>query len=588
MEKQKRIRKNKLQRWTVLLTFLFITCFATGMTVSAQEDPVGEAKQGIVEIYSGFTTDDGTFHKLKNASGFVICNQEDSAYVVTTYDTLKSSEKKKKKYCKTNKLNAEGYSLNDTIQVVVKGDVTVTANILTESEQQNYAVLQIDSSLSERTALKLGSTADLITGNSVYALGFDANAGKDDEETNRHTEFAALDVKISEGRLQDTGANKNGILYLQHSAAVHAGNTGGPLLDENGYVVGINNVSVNEEGVMEYYSLPVDELREILDNFGIMYGSLEKDTSMVGFEALVKECEQLAADKQYKSKSQQALLQAIENAKDITASENPGDDEIQTAIEQLEAGKSQLVLKMKTTRKIMIVLAAVIACMAVILIRLMLWKKDAKDSRIIMEDMKKVEMSLNTSGKKAMTGSKEGSDLSEITGAHQSMAAGYKKENDNEVKKTVQETMQETVKEKNRIVREDEEEKTVLLGTADLSKVRSEDQAFMNRKVKASIRCIRTGQTVLIDKPQIQIGKKENINDLAINDNSAVSRKHAVITWDDDIYYIEDLGSANGTTVNGAKVEPENPVRLEHGDSILLANEKILFKVEEENQGKEG
>jgi pSer/pThr/pTyr-binding forkhead associated (FHA) protein len=49
-----------------------------------------------------------------------------------------------------------------------------------------------------------------------------------------------------------------------------------------------------------------------------------------------------------------------------------------------------------------------------------------------------------------------------------------------------------------------------------------------------------------------------------------VSRRHALITRRDSYYYLSDLGSLNGTYVNGLPVD-ETAVRLKDGDEIVIA-----------------
>lgn len=53
-----------------------------------------------------------------------------------------------------------------------------------------------------------------------------------------------------------------------------------------------------------------------------------------------------------------------------------------------------------------------------------------------------------------------------------------------------------------------------------------------------------------------------------------VSRKHAIIAFHNEEYHIEDLGSTNGTYVNGIKVEK---CILRNHDQIEIAGVKILF-----------
>src|SRR5262245_40096771 len=52
-----------------------------------------------------------------------------------------------------------------------------------------------------------------------------------------------------------------------------------------------------------------------------------------------------------------------------------------------------------------------------------------------------------------------------------------------------------------------------------------------------------------------------------------VSRQHARLWKDGEAWQIEDLGSNNGTFVNGAKIQSATPVR--HDDEILIANNRI-------------
>ena len=58
-----------------------------------------------------------------------------------------------------------------------------------------------------------------------------------------------------------------------------------------------------------------------------------------------------------------------------------------------------------------------------------------------------------------------------------------------------------------------------------------------------------------------------------------VSRQHARLWQDGEAWQIEDLGSNNGTFVNGEKVEIATPVR--HDDEILIANNRIRVEARE-------
>ena len=59
-----------------------------------------------------------------------------------------------------------------------------------------------------------------------------------------------------------------------------------------------------------------------------------------------------------------------------------------------------------------------------------------------------------------------------------------------------------------------------------------------------------------------------------ILDDPQVSRSHARLTWQGNTYLLEDLGSVNGTWVNGARIK--SPVLLRPGDSIAVGQSVSL------------
>src|SRR5437764_4708244 len=73
----------------------------------------------------------------------------------------------------------------------------------------------------------------------------------------------------------------------------------------------------------------------------------------------------------------------------------------------------------------------------------------------------------------------------------------------------------------------------------------------------------------------ITIGRLPD-NSLQI-DNLAVSGHHAKIYWDNDHYVIEDLGSLNGTWVNGQRI---GKATLRDGDRIAIGKHFVEFKDE--------
>jgi pSer/pThr/pTyr-binding forkhead associated (FHA) protein len=84
------------------------------------------------------------------------------------------------------------------------------------------------------------------------------------------------------------------------------------------------------------------------------------------------------------------------------------------------------------------------------------------------------------------------------------------------------------------------------------------------------------GKAYGLGKSEIAIGRDPS-NDIVIND-AEVSRKHARLLFQDELYVLEDLGSTNGTFINGQRLE--SPQVLEPGDMILLGeNINITFEL---------
>jgi serine/threonine protein kinase len=61
---------------------------------------------------------------------------------------------------------------------------------------------------------------------------------------------------------------------------------------------------------------------------------------------------------------------------------------------------------------------------------------------------------------------------------------------------------------------------------------------------------------------------------------AGVSRRHARLIRDADSWYVEDLGSTNGTFLNGAKLTPHQKNTLETGDKVRFGQIELEFGLE--------
>ena len=83
---------------------------------------------------------------------------------------------------------------------------------------------------------------------------------------------------------------------------------------------------------------------------------------------------------------------------------------------------------------------------------------------------------------------------------------------------------------------------------------------------------------ILIDKKTFLIGRSSQCN-YVLKTSKKIGRKQACIQYNEGAggYYVCDLGSTNGTLLNGIRIEPNRAYPLEKGDTLALAD--VLFVV---------
>jgi len=84
------------------------------------------------------------------------------------------------------------------------------------------------------------------------------------------------------------------------------------------------------------------------------------------------------------------------------------------------------------------------------------------------------------------------------------------------------------------------------------------------------------GKTIQLVKPELFIGREVS-NDVVITD-ADISRKHARLVLQGEGYLLEDLGSTNGTFLNGERLTA--PKKLQPGDLIRLGETiELVFEL---------
>jgi len=84
----------------------------------------------------------------------------------------------------------------------------------------------------------------------------------------------------------------------------------------------------------------------------------------------------------------------------------------------------------------------------------------------------------------------------------------------------------------------------------------------------------RVGETFPIQGERMSIGRRPESE--IFLDDVTVSRDHALLVQRGDEYYLDDLGSLNGTYVNRQRVDSH---RLEDGDELQIGKYKLSYLV---------
>lgn len=176
-----------------------------------------------IEVRSNYSKGYGT--------GFIISEE---GYIVTNYHVVDGAK--------------ECY-------VTLYDDSVYTARIVGYEESNDIAVIKIEPE-GKIQSLVYGNSSELSVGDSVYVIG---NPLGDLTFTLTNGVVSALN------RLIETGDGLT-INMFQTNAAVNSGNSGGPVFDEHGYVVGIASAkyaSSSIEGLS--FCIPIDDVRSMID-----------------------------------------------------------------------------------------------------------------------------------------------------------------------------------------------------------------------------------------------------------------------------------------------------------------------------------
>ncbi len=454
------------------------------------------------------------------------------------------------------------------IRVVVMRDVYVYATIKNQSEQTDFAILSLNDAIYDREPLTLDVSDTIDSTMQVYALGFPA-APEYYQNVNKYTYD---DVSVTDGKVTKLSTIGN-VDMIQHSAALSEGNSGGPLVTDAGYVVGVNNATVDNT---YYYAITINQIVDALNALGIEYttsdgstgGNEEGDAdtqneedSEAGTETgtdeaaepqpepeATAEVDKTALDSaiseakekdqaSYTEESAANLNELIAEAEEVSANEQATQIDVDGVEGRLRAALDALVEKQSgmDMKLIIIIVAVVVLVLVIVLVIVLMGSKKKKTSQQPMA------MPPSNPGQRPSSPASSGSV--QRPPFPQPDAGGNG----------------ETT-----VLSSGAGETTVLGGGAQPS---------------AKLIRVKTGESIQVNKPEFTIGKEKNRVNYCITGDSSISRSHAKISVNGGEYVIADLRSTNGTFVNGAKVEPGHPTVLKNGDKVVFSEEEFEFRM---------
>jgi S1-C subfamily serine protease len=146
----------------------------------------------------------------------------------------------------------------DTIQVTfLDGNIT-SASVIGTDIYSDIAVIKVDSEVTTLHPVVLGSSSDLTVGEAVAAMG--NPFGLSDTLT--------AGIVSSVERTMEAEGNYVIIDIIQIDAAVNPGNSGGPLVNLKGQVVGVNTAIQSETGTFTGigFAIPSDTVKREIDD----------------------------------------------------------------------------------------------------------------------------------------------------------------------------------------------------------------------------------------------------------------------------------------------------------------------------------
>jgi S1-C subfamily serine protease len=162
-------------------------------------------------------------------------------------------------YILTNRHVTEGAS---SLSIALPDGTTYAGTLVATSSSDDLALVRIEAT--GLATAKLGRSATVAAGQTALAIG--SPLGEYTQTVTRGIVSATgRDIEVADSQTRTTVTLRN---LIQTDAAINEGNSGGPLIDVGGQVIGINTaLASSAEGLG--FATPIDAATSLLDKAGL-------------------------------------------------------------------------------------------------------------------------------------------------------------------------------------------------------------------------------------------------------------------------------------------------------------------------------
>ena len=221
---------------------------------------------GIVLIRTGAPDENGVMNYWRGTGFFVGEAGEDPEYIVTNCHVVEE-------FILAGKALGGG-----ELHVLFDQDEEEEAYLVDYDAEKDIAVLRLEEPTDKRVPLQMREPEDSMLGDEVYAVGYPLAADMTVQAVNSFSTSDATVTTGSIGRLlTESGTGRR---LIQTDTSMSGGNSGGPLVDGNGAVLGINTAASDLDQNL-FYAVSIGEILPMLDRNNIPY-SLYSASPMSG------------------------------------------------------------------------------------------------------------------------------------------------------------------------------------------------------------------------------------------------------------------------------------------------------------------